>query len=561
VADEIARILYEDDIRDKQTGLVRRARPGDIAVLFRSRTSHREFEQELAARRIPTYVYKGLGFFDSDEIKDASALLRYLAQPRSNLRAAAFLRSRFVRVSDPGLAALAPQIADAITAETADWRALDDEDQRVLAHVRKTVPRWLALVDRIPPADLFEQILAESAYAYEIRGRRRPQAWENLKKMRGLVRRVQNRGYATLPRIADHIDALSAGDESNAVLEAIDAVNLMTVHAAKGLEFPVVFVVNMARGAGGLPRPVRIIADADDREPSVSVSPFVSEADEIEREREQHETRRLLYVAMTRARDRLYFSATLKDGVLQAGRGGLADVLPVSIKELFAAAATSADTVIAWKSASQRQFKWRVCRLQPATVAPEVGEADAAGPATVVNFDAGVARLEVSDRLHRQSAPMSSGEELPQSEIMVGRLVHRLFQFPPGPDAVAHVRGLMRSTERGSLPNAAAVIESALEIWGEMRHRSDVAAILDGAEVLTEVPFSTFEELSGRTEIVRGTIDCLAIAPDGTVTVLEYKTGRARPGHEQQLEVYVRAARTLFPTASVRGQLIYRAPQ
>ncbi len=122
----------------------------------------------------------------------------------------------------------------------------------------------LRRVDRVPPADLIERLLAETTYAYELRGPRRQQAWENLKKMRGLIRRIQNRGYATLTRIADHIDALTPGDESNAVIEALDAVNLMTVHASKGLEFPVVFVVNLARGATGPPDPVRIVVDGAD---------------------------------------------------------------------------------------------------------------------------------------------------------------------------------------------------------------------------------------------------------------------------------------------------------
>jgi ATP-dependent exoDNAse (exonuclease V) beta subunit len=102
----------------------------------------------------------------------------------------------------------------------------------------------------------------------------------------------------------------------------------MTVHAAKGLEFPIVFVVNLAKGASGPPRPVRVTVDGDTGEPSVSIGPFVSETDEAERDREKQETRRLLYVAMTRARDRLYLSAALKDGVLQPGRGSLAEVLP-----------------------------------------------------------------------------------------------------------------------------------------------------------------------------------------------------------------------------------------
>ena len=109
VADEIAKVLDGSvTVRDKGTGLARPARPGDIGILFRSRSTHREFERELNARNIPTHVYKGLGFFDADEIKDVVALIRYLAEPTSHLRAAAFLRSRFIRLSDAALAKLSP---------------------------------------------------------------------------------------------------------------------------------------------------------------------------------------------------------------------------------------------------------------------------------------------------------------------------------------------------------------------------------------------------------------------------------------------------------------------
>jgi superfamily I DNA/RNA helicase len=154
-----------------------------------------------------------------------------------------------------------------------------------------------------------------------------------------MIRRAQNRGYATLARIADHLERLAVGDESNAALDAIDAVSLMTVHAAKGLEFPIVFVVNMGRGTGGARAPIRV-TDAVDGDASVAIADYQSEADEDTQARDREETKRLLYVALTRARDRLYLSATVKDGVCRTGRGSLGEVLPASVKARFVAAAS-----------------------------------------------------------------------------------------------------------------------------------------------------------------------------------------------------------------------------
>jgi ATP-dependent helicase/nuclease subunit A len=105
-------------VRDRTTGTPREARPADIAILFRSRDSHRDFETALEARGVSTYVYKGLGFFDADEIQDAVALLRYLADPLSDLRAAALLRSRIVRLSDRAVARIADDPAAIILGST-----------------------------------------------------------------------------------------------------------------------------------------------------------------------------------------------------------------------------------------------------------------------------------------------------------------------------------------------------------------------------------------------------------------------------------------------------------
>jgi ATP-dependent helicase/nuclease subunit A len=310
VADEIARLLFTGaTVRDRDTGVRRALRPGDVGVLFRTREAHRIFEDALARRRVPYYVYKGLGFFDADEIKDVLALLAFLANPQSELRTAAFLRSRFVRLSDRGLKELAPHLSSALLSPDPPQAAarLDDYDRRRLELARGDVPRWVSLVDNLPPAELLDRVLAESAYAAEIGDRGYRQARENLKKVRSLVRRIQNRGYVTLERIVDHFSQLVAGgDESNAIVDAVDAVNLMTVHAAKGLEFPIVFVVNLNRGGGGSGDPIRIVANLEngDDGAGVSIGEYQSAADNDLEAKDHEEAKRLLYVALTRARDR-----------------------------------------------------------------------------------------------------------------------------------------------------------------------------------------------------------------------------------------------------------------
>lgn len=340
VAAEIAALLGQATIRDRLTGTRRTAQPSDVAILFRSRDTHREFEKALAARGVSTYVYKGLGFFESDEVQDGVALLRFLADPQSNLRAAALLRSRLIRLSDAAVAALAPELASALTAaEAPAARAqLSADDGMVLDAVRAAVPRWLSLVDRLAPSELLSQVLAETAHGYELRGVRYRQARENLKKLRAMVRRYQNRGYATLARVAEHIERLAVGDESNAAIDAHDAVSLMTVHASKGLEYPIVFVVNMGRGTGNSRAPIRVAADVKG-EASVAIADYQSEADEDASAREREETKRLLYVALTRARDRLYLSGSVSKGQFRPTRGALGEVLPDALKALFVRAA------------------------------------------------------------------------------------------------------------------------------------------------------------------------------------------------------------------------------
>jgi ATP-dependent helicase/nuclease subunit A len=579
-AAEIARLVATTaTIRDRDTGVGRPVRPGDVAILFRTRNSHREFEAALARRHVATYVYKGLGFFDADEIKDVRALLWYLAEPLSDRCAAALMRSRFISLSDEGLRLLAPELANAlrVARPPTAMGQLDAADARTLIEARTATLRWRDLVDRIPPAELLDLILDESAYRLELRGSRFRQARENLKKIRALVRRIQNRGYATLGRLAAHLDRLAVGDEANAVIDAVDAVSLMTVHASKGLEFPVVFLVNLTRGTGHRRDPIRITADPSGDSVSVAVGDFQSESDDESRVRDVEETKRLLYVALTRARDRLYLGATVTDGRIQPGRGSLAEVLPISLLDALTLEAARRGTV-RWRASSGA-----VHRLRPASA--EIGR------------DAALrqARGEASDDRHIAAAPVGSDfapltDAAPrrlsiaaavsetgygaqrdvahgppqESDRLVGTLVHRLLQRfgveGHGHDALTRdaVSRMLRPDEVAGAsadegPPFDRLADQALAAYRAICGRRDLCELFTSGDRFHEVPFSMHAEGTW----LRGTIDCLIRTAPDRMTVLEFKTGRPREGHRAQVDLYRRAAERVFPGCTIEARLVY----
>ena len=572
-AAEISRLIAEGTpVRDRNTGVRRPVRPGDIAILFRTRESHRDFEEALERCGLRSYVYKGLGFFDADEIKDVLTLLWYLADPLSNLRAAAWLRSRFVGISDEGLRRLAPALADALSSEEppAAVAQLDTDDADALTAARASSRRWRALVDRMPPAELLDCVLEESAYLVEIRGARFLQARENLKKIRAIIRRIQNRGYVTLDRIASHLDRLAVGDDANAAIDASDAVSLMTVHAAKGLEFPVVFVVNLARGTANRRPPIRI-ATSGDEDGSVAVGDYQSSGDEDQADKEREETKRLLYVAMTRARDRLYLGTVLKEGVVQPGRGSLAEVLPASFLASFGAAAAGGG-VLVWKATSGVSHAIRTCASAPPQAAASAVRTTPAVPA-----ESDFAHLDSAVPPRQTVAAMIAGPNLVEaglqtrlsmtaaddSDRLVGSLVHRLLQREGlAADAARsdawiaeRLGSLVRVEESIAIADRDTVIRRAAAAYRAFSEHGELRALYLSGTAFHEVPFS----LSIDDRIVRGTIDCLVQKADGDIAVLEFKTGRRRPEHEAQTALYEQAAASLFPGRRVVTQLLYAA--
>ncbi|HUR19219.1 MAG TPA: 3'-5' exonuclease, partial [Vicinamibacterales bacterium] len=587
VAAEIERFLKDATVRDRH-GPPRAARPDDVAILFRARAGHQVYEAALEKRGIRTYVYKGLGFFDAPEVQDLQALLRFLARPESNLRAAEFLRSRFVRLSDAALAALAPNLSAVVVGPEVPAVVLTDVDRALLDCVRTGAHRWIALTDRVPPGELIDMVMRESAYAVETSGLRAAQARENVKKVRALVRRVENRGYTTIGRLARYFETLRAGDESNAVIEARGCVSLMTIHAAKGLEFPAVFVVNLHTPGRGASAGVTVIDRSVDGEPEVAFRS--TEGTKLEERREVEELRRLLYVAVTRARDALYLAGEVdKDGILRAPKRSIASLLPVSLKQAFTRASLTQESEVHWEAAGH-QFAATVCRppsleARSEGVSSERGEPVAAkggqqpaGAGTPSGPPVDRAPLK-SDAPTVRSATMidpgfdrsvlGSPDSVSEGRLkrdrsldrIAGTLVHRLLQLnwdtPPAVgELVNHLARLARPEELVDVPDRGQLFEDVARAFLQIAWRPDVRTWLAAGQVYYEVPFS-FIAPGEPGVMVRGSIDCLVVHPDGSARVLEFKTGVPQPEHARQLDLYLGAVRQTFAGATVTGELVY----
>jgi hypothetical protein len=258
----------------------------------------------------------------------------------------------------------------------------------------------------------------------------------------------------------------------------------------------------------------------------------------------------------------------LKDRSLVPGRGSLAEVLPDSFKQLFNHAATVFDgcELVGWTGGSGRSYDWRICRPPEAGRAAARTDPERSVSVVVDRFgpvaDESPARCSVTEWLDRPEVGRSTGEARSRN-VTAGILVHRLFQSDaesrPADDLddLARARRLLTASERASTDHLDDIVVEAVTAWRRLRSRKDVATLLAGDRLIHEVPFSMSIRSDGESVVLRGVIDCLVQKNDGSILVIEFKTGHPRPSHQHQLDVYVEAAMAIYSGARIEGRLVY----
>ncbi|MWA06313.1 DNA helicase PcrA [Actinomadura sp. LD22] len=291
------------------------ARPGDVAVFYRTNAQSRVFEEVFIRVGLPYKVVGGVRFYERKEIRDLLAYLRVLANPEDTVS----LR-RILNVPKRGIGDRAEACVEAYASREriSFWQALrvPEDVPGMATRSINSVREFVLLLDELraaaaslTPADLVVQILDRSGYLAELQASKDPQdetRVENLRELEAVAREFEERldGESAEGRLPDFLeqvalvadaDSIPGGAKGGPVPpgerpEETDqgVVTLMTLHTAKGLEFPVVFLTGMEDG----------------------VFPHLRA---MSNPKELEEERRLAYVGITRARQRLYLSrATMR---------------------------------------------------------------------------------------------------------------------------------------------------------------------------------------------------------------------------------------------------------
>ena len=337
VARRLSHLLEGNDLQIADQDGLRPPEPGDIALLLRRRRNLPAYEDALRACGIPFQVAGGQGFYQRQEIYDLANILRVLCNPGDSIALMGALRSPYFGLSDNALYALtAPQggrLAEHL-ADANQRQHLAPADQEAATDAVARLQRWEELRDRVPLVELLHTILEDTgAWGFLCYGERGEQAVANVHKLLDLAREFRG----PLVDFTARLDLLTTEEEreGEALLDA-DALHILTVHAAKGLEFPIVVVPDLAarfnfqnsapalidaeKGLG-----LRVLDPEQGYKRASSFTRTLINRNASRRQRA--EEKRLLYVACTRARDHLLLGGALTDKHFAADLDAAADCL------------------------------------------------------------------------------------------------------------------------------------------------------------------------------------------------------------------------------------------
>jgi len=576
----------------------------DIAVLATTNGMLDAVAFALAQAEIP-YVVAGKSFFKAREVRDLAAMLALVLEPNDRLAALEVLRGPWTSVHDETLLALT-RAGEGLAAPYA-WTSppqpalVREEDQAALAATAALVEELSRCAGRLGPGAILREAVRarhlEEVLAGLPRGEQRV---ANVRKLLAIAdRHVDARAFRTW--LDEAAEQELSESEAATFSEEDDAVRLLTVHASKGLDFPVVFVPEIA---AGLPRSdkgaVRIALGAGDDPNTLAVRvadaggmvlepPSFARAHASTRRRERAERQRLAYVAVTRAADAMF----IVGGRSREGSGDLGATSIAALEEIAGDAEAKArarlvveDVTVPATTGAAAAYERALERDEgreddderndeelgaPAPRAIPAWRSLPIAPTALADFDHCARRFELvhllglpehvrgsragaSDRPREANASLDARSQGTLAHAVLERVPLQAFAGEGAAEAAS--RALAAEGVPPEHPQHAGIVARVGRFLGGAYAKRAAAA-----DVRREVPFVlSVQDEHGRSLVLRGSMDLVVVWPDGSADVVDYKSARggAEGAYAFQLDVYALALRAMFPAAPrLRAGLVY----
>lgn len=567
----------------------RPVRPGDIMILVRKRQPFADvMVRALKERKIPVAGSDQLVLANQIAIQDLMALGDFLTLPEDDLSLAVVLKSPLFGLDDNDLLGFAPERKGSL------WSALlaaATGDPRLGATAEK-LKRLRALADFTPPFEFYAALLEHDGARRRFLERLGPDAADAIDEFMNLALAFDDQAAVSLQGF---LSWLREGDRKvkRDMKQARNEVRVMTVHGAKGLEAPIVFLPDTCSSptSGGNRTPLVELEEDDGRSTQVwSISgsgslPVIERSRTARTAREIEEHNRLLYVAMTRAKDRLYVGGfqnsakrrqhcwydtiheAIGDKLVEtsdsAGRKiwrmtSLQETPPKPDKDDEAETATTPETPPEWARTRAPSIPQLSIPLAPSRLAPL--ETDETGEPAA--FEDVRARSEPASEGPSPS-PAQIGS---QNRFLRGTLTHALLEHLPRLPADTWETTATEFVEAraAALPTRvrASIVSETLDVLRDPAFR-DVFGAASRAEVpiVAEI---TPPETAQRPIRLSGQIDRLVVR-DHDILILDYKTNRPPPteaasvadAYVLQLAAYRLAIKKIYPGRSIQAAILW----
>jgi ATP-dependent helicase/nuclease subunit A len=576
----------------------------DVAILVKTHSFGQLYEGALRERGIPYYRVKGGRFFQRQEVVDLAALLSFLVDPADDLALAEVLTSPLAGLDFADLYRLCE--AQETGMSLSGWLAparlatLPTPLREHLARFAGLANRLLQLRDRLEPAELLEWAIGDTGYdAVLIAQAEGEQRVANVAKLLELARGFSRKGLSKLDDFVAYLrgrldDDAARAPDAQIMSEEDDVVRIMTIHQAKGLEFPVVFIPDLAHEGRG-ERGGRVIFDehwgvmcaaAYGINRARLMHPLMLEAELVERDKEVEEHKRLLYVALTRPKHTLVLGegTSRRPGpwhqwvmrALMAEPGGGERLAQVRSGALPSAVLRLGDVAVELRSAAtlaQRPVNAALATPSPPTLTSgELVEIQRRVwgwrplPAQTVELSpTALATLAKCARyffLHDIAglAEQPPGQDGGLPAVDKGRIVHGVLErveMDLPPEAIAaRVHDLIRQEPGAFLLKPVDMAELAHDLERYLQS-STWQALRTNPTVRREVPFQLHIPGERLELLIRGRMDAVFVR-DGTPVVIDHKYAHfdrhKEAGYEVPMAIYALAAmRTMeSPHAEVR---------